>query len=109
MVTNVFPRTYPWNQRGSNADAHALENTQLTEDLKIEHVTRYVYRCPQAFSIHNIEHSKEKLDDLRLVVDTPEDLVRGLSARGWGHEARASFGNDRPRLLRQPGSIKGRR
>tara|TARA_Y100001934_G_scaffold261300_1_gene334538 strand:+ start:533 stop:1231 length:699 start_codon:yes stop_codon:yes gene_type:complete len=85
VVTNVFPRTYPY---GISVEvlpiSTLLKIRELTEDLEDrEHVTRYVYRCPQAFSIHNIERSKEKLDDLRLVVDTPEDLefVRAICER----------------------------
>lgn len=77
LATNVQRKTYPAGLTAevvrTEALACALAASEDPEDR--EHVTRYFYRHPEAFSIVNIA-ADEDWTDVSLVVDTPEDLDR---------------------------------
>lgn len=90
IVTNVFPRTYPY---GVSVEVLLLKTLRRIRELTDEpedreHVTRYVYENPAAFRIHNLTNPDTRQTGLRLVVDTPEDLdfIRTLCQR-LGDEA----------------------
>ena len=76
-VANVLKRTYP---RGLDTQVFATsvleEVARLTDDpADHEHVSLYIYEHPEKFKLHNIESGlPEEFWDLRLTVDTPEDL-----------------------------------
>jgi spore coat polysaccharide biosynthesis protein SpsF len=78
LATNVMTRTYP---PGSSIEVVAtramqalLEATDDADDR--EHVTKYFYSKPGDFNIRNIAAQDGQFHDVRLVVDTPDDLQR---------------------------------
>lgn len=76
LATNVFPRSFPKGQSVEVIRTEALEKlagaTRDPEDL--EHVTRYFYRHPMAFSIGNVMNETD-LSGVQLSVDSDEDLL----------------------------------
>jgi spore coat polysaccharide biosynthesis protein SpsF (cytidylyltransferase family) len=76
VVTNVRPRTFPPGQSvevvatAALADAHA----SMTEEREREHVTPFLYEHPDRYRIDAFRADRD-YGDLRLVVDTPEDLA----------------------------------
>ncbi|HET8650844.1 MAG TPA: NTP transferase domain-containing protein [Gemmatimonadales bacterium] len=77
LVTNVHPRTFP---RGESvemikASAFLAAFHRMREPADREHVTRWFYRHPDAFTIRNFAADSPH-PDLQLAVDTPDDLAR---------------------------------
>ncbi len=74
-TSNMIERTYP---RGMDTEAvkyGTLENAWKTTSDKDdrEHVTLYVRRHPEKFSMHSVVREGEPLDHIRLCLDTEED------------------------------------
>jgi spore coat polysaccharide biosynthesis protein SpsF len=78
LATTIHPRTFP---RGHNTElirASAFMSVN-PEDLSPDdqaHVTPVFYRNPDRFRIVNVESGDPQLANLRLAVDTVEDLQR---------------------------------
>lgn len=77
VVTNVQVRTFP---KGQSVEAVRREPflsacAAMTEPEDQEHVTRFLYRRPEQFSIRNLE-SGAALGAVNLCVDEPADLTR---------------------------------
>lgn len=76
-VTNVLKRTYPDSMVTEIFPFSVLEKAFKGARVSHhrEHVTPYIYENPQLFSILNVEaEGIYKRPDLRIQVDTPEDL-----------------------------------
>lgn len=76
-TSNTIERTYP---RGLDAEAFSMDALLKADSLAApgpyrEHVTLYMYRHPEEFSLSNVA-AEPPLDrpDLRLCVDTEEDF-----------------------------------
>ncbi|EKD27699.1 MAG: hypothetical protein ACD_79C00623G0001 [uncultured bacterium] len=76
IVTNTLNRSFPKGQSieivnaGSFINAYAKIETTLEY---YEHVTKYFYKNPDEFKIHNIS-SGENAGNIQLSVDTVEDM-----------------------------------
>jgi spore coat polysaccharide biosynthesis protein SpsF len=76
-VANVLKRTYP---DGLDAQVFATsvlaEVARLTQDpADREHVSLYIYERPEHYKLYNVESGlPEQYRDVRLTLDTPEDL-----------------------------------
>jgi spore coat polysaccharide biosynthesis protein SpsF len=77
VVTNVWPRTFPSGQSVEvvSSAAYLRAYGLMREAADQEHVTTFLYRHPELFSIANFA-APEDLTGMRLTVDTPEDLAR---------------------------------
>lgn len=77
LVTNVLTRTYPKGQSvevlRTTTYQSAYNRMQEAEDL--EHVTKYFYKHPEHFRIHNFAQA-ENLSEIQLSVDTWQDMDR---------------------------------
>ena len=75
LVTNVMPPTYPKGQSVEVLRTATYQKAcalmQEAEDL--EHVTKFFYKHPEDFRIHNFALA-ENLNDIRLSVDTRQDI-----------------------------------
>jgi spore coat polysaccharide biosynthesis protein SpsF len=96
-TANVFPRTYPKGLDVEVMRAGALRAaaTRAEDAVEREHVTPYLYRRPECFTLANARHGVHYGDE-RWTVDTADDLeaVRHLVARmgdafGWEDAIRA--------------------
>jgi spore coat polysaccharide biosynthesis protein SpsF len=70
-------RTYPIGVEAEVFNYNALEKSlnNAKKDYELEHVTPYIYEHPELFKIMFLEASGElRRPDLRLTVDTAEDL-----------------------------------
>lgn len=79
LATNVFPRTFPLGTSAEIISHTAMRRIcEETADLSLlEHVTLFAYQNAASFDIRNLPNSgKPPNADIRLVVDTPEDLQR---------------------------------
>jgi len=75
---NVLKRTYPIGMDTQVFSYQVLERvSHITQDLTDrEHVSLYIYRHPEIFSLRNVESGlPAHMADWRLVVDTPEDFA----------------------------------
>ncbi|QPJ62166.1 MAG: NTP transferase domain-containing protein [Candidatus Nitronauta litoralis] len=75
-LSNVQERTFP---RGLdieifNRDALILAWEKAEAPEEREHVTPYIHRNPERFSLHNFSQTKD-LSQLRWTLDTPDDLI----------------------------------
>jgi len=76
-TSNVMKRTFP---RGLDVEVFnfgALDraNREASEEYEKEHVTPYIYEHPEMFKLENLEATTIlRRPDLRLTVDTEEDL-----------------------------------
>ena len=77
IVTNVMPRTYPHGQSVEVVRTGTLRATwpRMNMPEHLEHVTSFFYEHRSEFSIVNLCAQRD-MSDLRLVVDTEEDLER---------------------------------
>ena len=77
LVTNIFPRSFPVGQSVEVIRTSTFEKAyhQMTTIDHFEHVTKYYYEHPDDFRIQNFTNNRD-LRKYRLVVDTPEDLIR---------------------------------
>lgn len=77
-VSNVMTRSYPMGMETQVFARSILEDVaRRTQDAHDhEHVSLYIYRNPQLYSLHNVA-APEALTrpDLRLTLDTKEDLA----------------------------------
>ncbi len=76
-VSNVLERTFPRGMDTQVFSVAVLEKVaQLTQDpADHEHVSLYIYEHPEIFHLANIEAPPNlKRPELRLTVDTPQDL-----------------------------------
>lgn len=75
-TSNMVERTYPRGMDTEVIEFSALkkswEDTEDKDDL--EHVTLYIRRHPEIFKIHSVKKEGASLGDLRLCLDTEEDL-----------------------------------
>jgi spore coat polysaccharide biosynthesis protein SpsF len=82
LVTNIFPRTFPY---GVSVEiiktASLLSSISKFNGSESEHLTSYFYSNPDDFHIANISADIEYDPSARLVVDNPEDLdvFRGIA------------------------------
>ena len=78
LISNVFPRTYPVGMSVEIIKTDSLKKIRgLTADsCDSEHVTRFFYKNPEKFRILNFESGRSELREVRLAVDTEEDLER---------------------------------
>jgi spore coat polysaccharide biosynthesis protein SpsF (cytidylyltransferase family) len=78
LISNVFPRTYPVGMSVEVIKTDSLKKIMgLTADsCDSEHVTRFFYKNPEKFRILNFESGRSELREVRLAVDTEEDLER---------------------------------
>lgn len=75
LVTNIFPRSYPYGIAAEVLKVSTLAKTlSYFNRIDREHVTRYFYRNPEKFSIRNLTADAKHDVSLRLVIDTQEDL-----------------------------------
>jgi len=77
LVTNAFPRSFPVGQSVEVIRTSTFEKAyqKMTTIDHFEHVTKYYYEHPDDFRIQNFSNNRD-LSKYRLVVDTPEDLIR---------------------------------
>jgi len=77
LVTNVYPRSFPIGQSVEVIKTSTFEKaySKMSLQAEFEHVTYYYYHNHDKFSIKNFKNDRD-LSDLRLVVDTAEDLKR---------------------------------
>lgn len=78
MVTNVLTRSYPYGVSAEVFLTAAMERAyqSMTEPEDFEHVSRYCYRNPDAFRIHNLVNPAGDWSDVHLTVDKPADVQR---------------------------------
>ena len=78
LISNVFPRTYPVGMSVEIIKTDSLKKIMgLTADsCDSEHVTRFFYKNSEKFRILNFESGRSELREVRLAVDTEEDLER---------------------------------
>jgi spore coat polysaccharide biosynthesis protein SpsF len=77
-VANTLYRTFPRGLDTQVFSTSTLEEvSRLTQDpADREHVSLYIYRHPERFSLHNVKSGlPEKHWQHRLTVDTPEDFA----------------------------------
>jgi spore coat polysaccharide biosynthesis protein SpsF len=76
VVTNVFPRSFPAGQSVEVVATAALEEAAAatSDPGDREHVTRYFYRHPGAYTIRNVASDRD-LSRVQLAVDTADDLA----------------------------------
>lgn len=94
MVTNCRPKRYPAGQSVEVLDAAAFLRAvpRMREHTQREHVTPYFHEHASEYAIHALTADQDH-SDVRLVVDTPEDLIaferllaamtRPLAAYSW--------------------------
>ena len=78
FVSNTLLRTYPIGLDVAIFSREALNvaHEVATNEDEREHVTLYIYRHPERFSQMNVAAPPELTDpELRLTLDTPEDLA----------------------------------
>ncbi|MDB6081698.1 MAG: spsF [Chlamydiia bacterium] len=104
-VSNSLERTYP---RGMDVEIFSYKTLQDTStmaqsDEEREHVTLYMYRHPELFSLYNVSQ-KENSSQYRLTVDTTEDfqLIKLLLERLYPEKPNFSLQNIVDTLKRHP-------
>lgn len=90
-VSNTLQCTYPDGLDTEVVLFSGLERAWREARLQSEreHVTAYIYKHPELFRLHNVQHT-EDLSALRWTVDEPEDLVFVRAI--YDHFGSASFG-----------------
>jgi len=75
-VTTILSETFPLGMHVEVLRFNVLKWLEHNVDSKLyrEHVTPYIYNNPQKFKIFSIVNN-EKLQNYRLTIDYPEDLV----------------------------------
>jgi spore coat polysaccharide biosynthesis protein SpsF len=77
FVTNLAPRSWPYGVAAEVARTSALARAHAGADADDrEHVTRALYRDPDAFTTASLHAPSDAGSDVRLVVDTEQDLRR---------------------------------
>jgi spore coat polysaccharide biosynthesis protein SpsF len=114
-TSNMIERTYPRGMDTEVIEFSALKSSwQSTSDKDDhEHVTLYIRRHPDLFKTHSVKKAGEPLDNLRLCLDTEEDLK--LISEIYKHlyngkpiklEEVISFLNENPELKEINSNIK---
>jgi len=93
-ASNVLRRTYP---RGLDTQvfptAVLAEVDALTQDpADREHVSLYIYEHPERYRLRNVESGHPGSAELRLTVDTPEDLELVREVFSALHPSNPAFG-----------------
>lgn len=79
MVSNLIERTFPYGVAVEIIKTASFEQSYPNFNVsEREHITQYFYRHPQQFRFHSITQTGLNLQNLRQVVDTPEDFERFL-------------------------------
>tara|TARA_B100000965_G_scaffold363853_2_gene347014 strand:+ start:53231 stop:53938 length:708 start_codon:yes stop_codon:yes gene_type:complete len=76
-ASNTLERSYPIGMDVEAFTREALEQADRSAETndEREHVTPYIYRNPELFTLHNVvAPDSARLPDLRLTLDTEEDL-----------------------------------
>jgi spore coat polysaccharide biosynthesis protein SpsF (cytidylyltransferase family) len=77
LVTNLVPRRWPYGIAVEVAAVEALARAHATATAEDrEHVTRALYGAPERFATLPLSSRVDEGSDVRLVVDTEEDLRR---------------------------------
>jgi spore coat polysaccharide biosynthesis protein SpsF len=77
LVTNLIGRSFPYGISVEVVSVATMERILGTLDKnEAEHVTKRFYDRPEDFRIQRMNSSFPELSTARLVVDTPEDLLR---------------------------------
>lgn len=79
LVTTMYPRTYPPGLTTEIIKKNLLKryNKEIKDNFDREHLTTYFYRNPNDLKIINLENkSFNKINKIKLVVDTEEDLKK---------------------------------
>lgn len=78
IITNIFPRTFPEGMSIELINSNVFKRYEKIINNKAdrEHITQYFYNQKNKFKILNIECKKLIDRDLKLSLDTPEDLNR---------------------------------
>ena len=76
LVTNTLTKTYPSGLTTEVVSTEALQRVinQSRDPLDREHVTRYFYRHPEEFRIHNVEWGFPEDAAIHLALDNEQDL-----------------------------------
>lgn len=77
-VSNVLERSYPLGMDTQVFATRVLEDAASRTDDPVdhEHVSLYIYRHPERYSLLNVRApEREERPELRLTLDTPEDLA----------------------------------
>ncbi len=77
-VSNVLKRSFPMGMETQVFACSVLEDVarRTQDDQDHEHVSLYIYRNPQIYSLLNVEADAEQArPELRLTLDTKEDLA----------------------------------
>jgi spore coat polysaccharide biosynthesis protein SpsF len=93
-VSNVLERTYPRGMDVQVFATAALDAADLATDDPVhrEHVSLYIYEHPETFRLHNVRSGLPASQaDLRLTVDTAEDLALVTAIFETLHPARPGF------------------
>lgn len=93
LVSNVLVRSFPKGQSVEVISVAGMERAmaKMTTDDEREHVTPYFYAHPDDFRIVGFE-AEEPLAEMRLCVDTGEDLsrfasiIQRLGEPHWNHD-----------------------
>jgi spore coat polysaccharide biosynthesis protein SpsF len=74
-TSNMIERTYPRGMDTEVMKYSVLEKAWTTTSDRDdrEHVTLFIRRHPEMFSMHNVANAGEKLDHIRLCLDTEPD------------------------------------
>ena len=75
LVCNTLRPTFPEGLDVEVMSFHALREawSNSTDPSEREHITQHMFKNPEKFQILNIENS-ENISNIRLTLDTPEDL-----------------------------------
>lgn len=78
IATNVFPRSFPAGTSVEIVAITALRRalTAMSDAADHEHMTQYFYRNPEIFTIQNLLAPDSRYTNIKLAVDTKEDLTR---------------------------------
>lgn len=77
IVSNLSERTFPYGISVEIVKVKTFEAiVPKMDEHEAEHVTKFFYNNAKNFSIHNFLSTTPELSDVRMVVDTPFDLLR---------------------------------
>jgi len=76
FVTNLMPRSFPYGVSVECFDANIYRcgYKSMYSSRHFEHPTSYFYEHISSYSYYNIACENSGLEDIRLTVDTPQDL-----------------------------------
>ncbi len=74
LFTNLYPRSFPYGYSVEVFNT-ATFNKTIGDNPEAENVTTYFYEHAEKFKIKNVLYKKGDFSDVKLTVDTPEDLL----------------------------------